>query len=367
MDTSNTEITEELVIQKFRLNWAFWLFTINRINHWRFAITVPLVIFIIGGIFSAWLKVFYLYVTNWTLYLNLIGIALAFIAFGWFTQKLPPLLTLLADLFESNTENYLYVLDKWSKFANRNLYMVLVGAAIAVLNLIEIIKYWESTNPPILLIPWVNSEASIFFGIFYGFLHVIAVPFILGSGVIGMIGTIGLLRDLFKTPIDLVYYRRTEAVIGLTGWLLMWALIGLASILIFSRSVFVFSVDISWIKVSALLQSVPATLIVLGIGSAPLILIGNAIETAKNKERKYLERNYKETYRKFLACLSSDKKRQLQPLSEKLKILDERIQWINSIPTLPIRWPSIARISFGTVLSMFSPFIQDWWQGYLTF
>ena len=303
-----------------------------------------------------------LYISNITLYLNLAGIALAFIAFGWFTQKLPTLLVLLADLFEANSQSYEDVLEKWAKVANRNWVMILIGVAIACLNLVETIQYWTSSNPPSLLEPWVNSEASIFFACIYGFLHVLVVPFILGSGILGMYGVVFLFRDLFKIPIELIYYRRTESVISLTGWLLMWALIGLASMLFFGRSLFLFPIDLPWLWVSTLLQSVPATMLVLAVGSAPLIVVGNAIETAKSKERKYLERNYQETYKKFLACLESKRqKAQLQSHSEKLKILEERIHWINSIPTLPIRWPSMARISFGAVLSVFSPFIQDWW------
>lgn len=361
----NEETIDSFVINKFKSNWAFWLFYEKGINYWLFAVLLPSAIFIIGAIFSALLHVFPVYVADLTLYLNLFGIALAFIAFGWFTHKLPRLLGLLADLFKSHITAYKAKISKWGEFANKNWRMIGIGAVLAIFNLVETIKYWTSPHPPVLLVPWVNSDASTFFAIFYGFLHVIAIPFILGSGMYGMYGIIRLFGDIFKIPIELVYYRRAEFVVSMTGWLLMWALIGLSSIAIFGRPLIFSSTDISWIKTSGLFQSIIATLIVLAVGSIPLIVIGNAIEAAKSKERTYLETKYQEIYKKFWTSLNDKTDDQQQVLSEKLKILDERLHWINGIPTIPIRWPSVLRISFGVVVSVFSPFIQDWLINYL--
>ena len=358
------EEIKDFVVEGFKTNWVFQLYAIRKIHHWIFAVAAAGAIFLVGGLLSALLGVFPVYVSNWTLYLNLIGIALAFIAFGWFTDRLPKLLSLLADLFESNKSEYRDKITEWGKFANKNWRMVVIGAGIAAFYLVDTVKYWKSPNPPILLVPWVESEASTFFAIFYGFLHVIVVPFILGSGIYGMYGVVRMLGGIFNIPIDLVYYRRAEDVVRLTGWLLMWGLIGWSSIVIFGRPLIFLPVDIPWIKTSGLFLSVIATLFLLVIGSGPLMVVGNAIETAKSKERKNLERKYQEIYKKFSASVTEDQDEEQKYLWEKLRILDERIKWIDGIPAIPIRWPSILRISFGVMVSVFSPFAQDWLLGH---
>jgi hypothetical protein len=356
---------EDFALAAFQHNWAFRLFSKIKIGYFLFSILLSGGIFLVGGFFAALLNVFPVYSSNWTLYLNLLGISLAFISFGWFTNKLPALLTSLKDLFETNNHGYRERIARWGQFANKNWRMVVIAIIIAFFNLVETIKYWRSPFPPALLVPWVNSEASAYFEIFYGFLHVIVVPFILASGMYGLFGFIRLFDDIFRLPIELVFYRRAESVVSMTGSLVMWALIGWASITIFGRPLFIFPSGIPWVLTSGLVQSLFATLLLLAIGSAPLLVIGSAIEAAKGKERKSLEYKYQETYKKFSKALANDLDDQQQPLSDKLEIINRQINRVNEIPTIPIRWPSVMKISFGVAVSLFSPLIEDWIKNYI--
>ena len=77
-----------------------------------------------------------------------------------------------------------------------------------------------------------------------------------------------------------------------------------------------------------------------------------------------MEKEFQETNKEFKKALADKLDAQQKPLSDKLTLLDERMRWIDRIPTIPVRWPSILRISFGVVVSVFSPFAQDWLVGY---
>lgn len=367
MSTTVT-IKETRILEIFSPNWVFKLFSWKRFHYIILSLMVSVVPVLIGLILSLFWRASLIYITNLSLWLNTFAIFLAFTAFGWFTHKLPDILVPLSEIFDIDVNEYEGIIDNWAKgFANRNWLMPIFGLFFAIPNFREIGEIWRSLNPPILLEPWVNSFASSFFRFFYGFIHGILVPLILGSGLVGMIGVVGLLFSLFRKPLKLAYYRRTGIVIELTSWLMMWALIGMASILLFGRSLFVMPVDIPFLKISALIQSIPATLIILIIGSLPLILISNAVVKAKRIELNRLEISYGLTYTRFMEYLEKSQgegkqSKRLKNLSDELEIISKQIKQIEDIPALPIQWPSLTRVSLSALFSIGSPLIKDWWQ-----
>ena len=86
--------------------------------------------------------------------------------------------------------------------------MLGVGAIFMVLNIIEVNASWSAQPPPILLANWINSPAQLYFRVFYTLMHGVIIPFFLGSGVIGLIGYIVLINELFKLPLKLKTIRK---------------------------------------------------------------------------------------------------------------------------------------------------------------
>jgi len=374
-DEESGKITEASVSDLFKANWVFKLYDRDRErpHYVVLALLVSVVPLLIGLIFSLFWNATMTYITNGSLWLNTLAFSLAFIAFGWFTRKLPAVLVTLSEVLDIDDKAYKAIVVKWAdRLANKNWIMLLFGfLPLAVLNLFETIEFWRSPDPPILLAPWIFSEASLFFGVFYGFMHVLLVPLLLGSGAVGMLGVLCLLFDLFQKPLKWECYRRTNDVIELAAWLMMWALVGLASVLLFGRSFIITPIDVRFVRTNALIQSVLATLIVLGIGSLPLVLVSNAITKAKNRELNRLEDCRQQVREKLMESLESSTEQpekskgtetmEFRILSDKLAWIDKEIQQIESIPALPVRWPSIARVSFSALLSMGSPIVRDWW------
>jgi MFS family permease len=366
--SDTAKITETRILEMFNPNWVFKLYSWIRFHYIVLSLMVSIVPLLIGLILSLFWRASLTYITNLSLWLNTFAIFLAFTAFGWFTHKLPDILVPLSEVFNIDDDEYGGIIKNWAnRFANRNWLMPIIALLFAIPNLMETVDIWGSSKPPILLDPWVNSPASGFFEVFYGFLHGILVPLILGSGLVGMIGVVGLLFSLFQKPLKLAFYRRTSIVIELTSWLMMWALIGLASILLFGRSLFVMPVDIPFFKVSALIQSVPATLIILIIGSLPLILISNAIGKAKRKELNRLEVSYGRIHARLMANLEKSpgeehQSQSVKDLDAELEIIIKQIKQIEDVPALPIQWPSVTRVSLSALFSIGSPLIEDWWK-----
>ena len=91
---------------------------------------------------------------------------------------------------------------------------------------------------------------------------------------------------------------------------------------------------------------------------------------AKKRELNRLEISYERAHGQLMECLErsvelSDEDgptqlAELKILSEKLAIIQGQILQIESIPALPIRWSSMARVSFSALFSMGSPMVNDW-------
>ena len=315
------------------------------------------------AIFSRDYTVVSTYLFNLSPWLHVIGFALALISFGWFRHKLAYVLIHLFEAFKTSKEEYRKIIDKWANcIANRNWIMVVVGIGLfAIPNFFETQAIWTSSQPPIVLEPWTGSSARFFFAVVYGVMHVVIVPFLLGSGTVGLIGTWLLLGDLLKQPLKLAYYRRTEAVIELATWLLMWTLIGLASVLLFGRSIVIYRANIRVLDISGAIQSIVALILAIVVGPLPLIQVRNAIAEAKRSELAHLEGLYERTYSELVSCLGKGRRgSKVQSLYERLETIEILIKKVESVPTLPIRWPSIARVSFGALLSIGSPIIREW-------
>lgn len=373
-------MNEDKVWELFSDNWVFKLYSIKRF-HWTVIVFVlsasPIIIGAIGSLFA---NAFLTYVANVTPYLYMIGFAVSLVSFKWFTSKISRVLTALCPAFMLEEQEYIRVVRKWAdSIANRNWTMILVGLIIAALNLNETIAIWVAPQPPMTLEPWTNSHARLFFAAFYGFVHVVITPFLLGSGAVGLLGTMLLIGDLLKRPLRLAYYRRLETVVGFAAWLVMWALIALASVSFFARPFVAFRVDILALDISGSFQSILASVLAICLGSIPIMQVRNAVLEAKERELARWEHLrdhlYAElsTHAEYEVLGKADVVDQLtlsdaefldeQKLKGRygtLEMVDKLIKQIEGIPNVPISWPSIAQMLLGALVSIGSSIVSEW-------
>jgi hypothetical protein len=360
----------------FSKNWVFKLNSKLKLNYIFVAVIVSLIPWIIGVIGALMFGVPKTFLTNLSPYLNAIGFAIALIAFGWYSHKICEVIEQLCPAFFSDETKYKNIIKKWTdRIANKNWILLLASLPIMGLNLYDVIAIWSSSHPPASLAPWIASQQRLFFEIYYGILHAGITGFLLGSGIMGLVVTLLIFNDIFHHPLNLSFYRRTESVIELTTWLIMWTLIGLACVLVFGRAVVIFRVNIAALDISGIAQSVIATLLAIAIGTIPLAQISHAIKKAKCDELTRLEKSYDEIHATLIERMgepipkpvktiwyhrSSSREDELSLLTKKHAMILELMKQVDSIPTLPIRWNSVARVIFGAVLSFSSALLRDW-------
>jgi hypothetical protein len=248
--------------------------------------------------------------------------------------------------------------------------MIAFSIPFVVLNMIEVWEIWTSPNPPRSLEAWTTSSASQYFALYYTIVHALLVPFILGSGLGGVLATMWLLYDLFKNPIHLEKYRRTEQVINFSTWLLMWALIGFAAVSFLGRATIIDSPGNQLIDVVGFVQSLIAVGIIFIIFGAPMIFARQAINKAKYKELYSLEEISQtlhdlqfqdlETGNKNPEMFKQEPASAVKGVNEWLEITTGRIQSVDNIPSLPIHVSSLLRVAIGAIIALGSGLISDW-------
>ena len=290
-------------------------------------------------------------------------------SFAWFSHKLPRVLIAVSGVFEASEDGYLEVIRFWAdRIANKNYLIVLLTIPIAVLNLLETIAMWRSPQPPILLDSWINSSTPVVFGVIYGYMHTLIVPFFLASGIIGLIGAMYLLGDILKIPLKLSFFRRLSAITEMISWLILWALIGLASIVLLGRPLVLNRIEVQTILVSGIAQSVLGLVIFLTIGSRPFMQVHSAVSKAKLKKMDQLEQLHEQISNELLSVINSamvipksseeditvdriaQQDAKTQVLYKRLDVINALIAQTKNIPDLPVSVPGIVRISFGVLL-----------------
>lgn len=379
-------MTKEKVWALFSRNWVFALYSASPWNYVITALVVSIIPWLIGAIGSIFAGAFLTFlnpIESPSAYLHIIGFSVGLIAFGWFINTFTDVLIQLSEAFDISPDKYEWIIRKYADFfANRNWLMAAVGFIFfSISNFRETLAIWNLSQKATLLEPWVTSPDSTFFGVYYGFLHVILVPFILGSGVVGLIGFVAIFYEIFKQPLILTYYRRTESVINLTAGLVMLTLIALSVVLLFGRPLELDPNNILNINISSagIIQSIIATFLVLLVGSIPLLIIRATISEAKRKSIARWERldeilsnrlvnNYEHVDKMEPSESSMDLPEDpvINRLSNDLDVIRNQIRYVELIPSLPIQWPSIAKVSISALLSISAPLIQDWAMEYFS-
>jgi len=211
---------ENVVRGYFSKNWVFWL--LRRLPPIGVVLGIPLIIFIIGGIIAAVRGSFHLFACNLLAYP--VGLAIALGAYTWFAIYFPKYLEQIFPAFEASSEEFGKKIKKWAdQVANRFWVIGTASIVVAILNYINLGTLWQ---PKIWIGDvWVTSPDPVFFKSYYAFIDILAGGFVLGSGAVGILGVMLLLKDLLTLQLKLSHVRTLRALGNLSLGLSIWALL----------------------------------------------------------------------------------------------------------------------------------------------
>jgi hypothetical protein len=221
-----TKMNESQIRNYFAPNWVFWLF--KTIHFLVAVIGIPLLIFVAGAVVATILGALEPFRCNLLAYP--FGALMALAAYGWFAISFPRLIATVYAAFETTPEEFGSIIKKWAdRLANRQLLFVSASLVVGFLNYLNLNQLWQAKI-------WLgdvwasSSQWGTFFKWYYGIVDVVIGGFLLGSGAIGVLGSVLIVRDLMKLPLKLSHYRNLQAVGDLSIGLTVWTLVGLALI-----------------------------------------------------------------------------------------------------------------------------------------
>ncbi|MBX3081496.1 MAG: hypothetical protein KF716_07645 [Anaerolineae bacterium] len=328
-------VTEAEIRRLVRYNWVFYLYDHRR---WRwFALFVlPPLLVVIGAVISGVLGEFDTFIRNPLAYTGALGLLTALCAYLWLAHTLPRVLVDLYPAFDGDPvrhkENYLNIIKKRAALVNNVPFLMVVGGVIGLLFLIILINQYNSAGQGDWLgASWVESDHRLFFALYQGVFSVIGSGFLLGTGLIGLIGTIWLIQGIFILPVRLEYYRRIGAVsdvsIGITFWTLLAFIAVILSVSISPNA----AQDIG----ARVLLSVLASGALVSIISLPILFAHDAIIREKKMRIGYYE-EYCHTLSTKIQDAAANKPEEVEDLRKSRAQLISEMEEIEKIPEWPV-------------------------------
>ena len=286
-----TTVTVQQVREWFGRNWVFRLF---RLAHpLLIVVGIPAAVFAVGGVAALLFGRLDLFARNLLAYP--FGISFGLAAYGWFANYFPQTLAEISTAFECAPGQVEQIGRKWAqRLANRNVLMVIAGAAIGASMLPNLLGLWAAPDRPWLGQGWVQSDVQRgfpFFALYYGFNDVAAGGFLFGSGAVGLLGTVLLVNELLHLPLKLAYTRKLMAICNLGLWLAVWTMVGFIFILpvkVLSTTQILHTRDLGSIALTTLvLAFIDAAALALAFG-VPIMAVRAAIMRTKARQLESL-------------------------------------------------------------------------------
>jgi hypothetical protein len=347
-------MNEQRIRAYFAPNWVFRLYLQRSIPYLAITIAVPITIWLAGAICALIIGVFPLYAGNILAYYPPIMIGLGFAAYGWYAATFPKMLEVLYTILETTHGQFGGIVKKWTDcLGNRLWLMILASILIAVPTLNDTITLWNTPSLQWLGTEWIQSPQSTFFAIYYGFNVVLVASFMLGSGAVGVLGSVLLLREVLRLPLRLAHYREMHVVGDFSVGLALWTFVSVTAVIILP--VIFKPQSTAGLVATTIFQSILASAALLAGLLLPIIFARKSIIHAKSRQLAGLAEAQHSTYTlierltRDLATEkdstgSSPKFDQLRQQLEHLETMDKLILEIETIPNWPITWRGAVQI-----------------------
>ena len=353
---------EEKIRSAFSRNWVFWLYGQRGLPWYLIIAIIALLPLIIGASLAALLGVFRLYFFSFLAHSGPMLIALSLVAYYWFYVNFPRELDRLIPAVDIDDTEAMRVVTKWAnRVANRIGIMIVAGIPIAFVGLIDTVSLWQTPTRMWLGTPWVASSRPLFFALVYAFYYVLAMGFLLGSGVAGIIGTGLIIGDLLHRPLKLDYSRRLQAVTDLSIGVGSWAFVAFAIVLIASS--FVKPLSDPKVVFSSVLLSCIASVALLVAFLSPLLAAHNAIVKAKKTRLAACEERLSQLSEQIETALSTgiagfgDETHvyleNLEAFCKERSLIIQQVSEIESISDWPITLVNTLRFTLTALVTPF--------------
>jgi hypothetical protein len=330
-------VTEAEIRHLVRFNWVFWLY-----DHrpWRlFALVgLPLLLFLLGALLSALLGVVDVFIQNPLAYTGLAGLFVALSAYMWLAATLPRVLVNLYPAFGGDSplrkQDYLKIIQRRAALVNSRLLLAIVGGVIGLLFLNVLLNQWGEAGrggAEWLGTPWVRSDRAWFFALYHGLFSVVSSAVLLGTGLVGLIGTIWLIYGIFTQPIRLQYYRRISTVSDVSMGITFWTLLAFIAVIFSVSTSPATTQDVG----SRAILSILASGALVSIICLPILFARNAIVREKARRIGYFEQ-YCDALSLKIQEAASKEPDKVEALRNSRAQLISEIEEIEKIPEWPL-------------------------------
>lgn len=356
-------MNEKTIQEIFKHNWVFWLFTQKNWSVWKaigWIVILPVGIF---GIIAIILGELQLYVGNPLTYSGPIWVAVAILAYKWFTLEFPKTILTFVPALDVPEEIIIGATKKWAdKVANRLSIMIAVTLPLSFAAVQDTITLWTGSTTEWMGTPWVTQSGHpLFFAIVWSFYYGVSVSFMLGSGIVGISGSALLINELLKMPLKLEYFRRLRSLLDLSTGIGMWTFVSFALTVV--GQALIKPNSTANLLTSSLFLSTLASFALLIAFLSPLLPARKAIVLAKQKKTALYEKLLYEIATEIDKSISAKKGKVTDKLEKDRELIKKKIEEIDAIPEWPITMTSLSKIISASVIMPFINGIPDYFQG----
>jgi len=281
--------TTEMEAAIIRILYNIWLFK-PLLKYDLFVITpliVVLFLFLSGLIMSIFLGILYIFLKIKILYLLLLAIFSALVAFQWYLKNYPKLLVSIFPIFRATENEYISKL-KETKIVHKNFVLVIASFTIALYGIISVLIKFLSRSE--MGVTFILSDIP-----FNNFIHIYIIVLIgicgiiLGTGILGYLESIWMISKICQYEIDITkVYLLNE----LTRFNTIFTFFG-----VFAISLFVVLVSDNFTVMSLFLGG---TIIVMAAFSYPQVCFHFSIVKSRNRDLEIITNLYGIYYNKLL-------------------------------------------------------------------
>ncbi len=356
-------MNEKNIQEIFKRNWVFWIFTQKNWSIWAAIGRIVLLPMGIFGIIAIILGEFRLYERNLLTYSGPIWVTLALLAYKWFTQEFPKTILTFAPALDAPEELIIATMKKWAdKVANRLSIMIAITLPLSFAAIQDTITLWTVSTTMWIGTPWVTqSEHPLFFAIVWSFYYGLSVSFMLGSGIVGILGCALLINELLKMPLKLEFFRRLRSLLDLSTGIGMWTFVSFA-ITVVGQALIKPNSTVNLLA-SSLFLSILASSALLIAFLSPLLPARRSIMLAKQKKIALYEQRLHEIANEIDKSISLKKNKATDNLEKDRELIQKKIEEIDTIPEWPITITSLSKIISASVIMPFINGIPDYFKG----
>lgn len=207
-------------------HWIFCLYNNSDLHYVILSLLITILVLGIGLIISIFTGFFDYFTHSRNLLIMIFSIFLGLVAFGWYATNSPRLFADLQNILDVSDAHYAGIIDKWVRKASNTTFLVISCFFWILLVNSLIFGYYIQFS--------TRMQTNFFLCMYIAFLMSI-IGFLIGTGLIGFVLHVLLLRDIFKNEIKFIemYTKLKSEIYLLATFSLVLSTLGFAGVALF--------------------------------------------------------------------------------------------------------------------------------------